>query len=72
MVEKIRDLAFGWQFWAVNSNSATGRSGFVGLGANKRWLCYGLYPINFWVLRVRSQGRIIVFEGWMNCWRLER
>jgi hypothetical protein len=32
-----RDLAFGWQFWAVNSNSGTGRSGSVGGEANKRW-----------------------------------
>jgi hypothetical protein len=28
--------------------------------------------MKFWLLRVENQGQIVQFEGWMNCWKLEK
>lgn len=32
----------------------------------------GFYGMEFRVPRVRNQVQIVVFENWMNCWKLER
>jgi hypothetical protein len=35
-------------------------------------LCWDFYGRDFTVSWVRNQVQIVVFEDWMNCWKLER
>jgi hypothetical protein len=44
----------------------------VVLEANKRWVLLGFLSYEILAFKGGKSSQIVQFEGWMNCWKLEK